>query len=511
MKKITLNRFDGGISNDPRTRRSNMARVVSNFNVLNDPHRAIPYFGSEDGNTNQSSNQIQNYALALRTGTTYSLYGLGVVTGTTRAQILYKNLTTGSVNDLDDADWTATANNASASGATNFNLFVYYPRTGFIYGAKAGTALWAYDPDGGTTFNEDATGSGLTYTNIAQGMVHSKDDILYIPYDNKIAKNNNGSWNLSALTLPEGMVIKSITEYGNYMAICATPLSGVGKSQVFLWDRDSSLSTLSENISWGDEDLKILEEIEGELIGISLAGNDTVHQRENIIFRRYVAGVGAIKFLEIGFESSSSTFLPIAKQKVNGRLFFMMKGKVNGSQREGVWSIGRAYGTREWALVHERTLQGDTSVASSILKNFILIGDFLFQSFQAGATHTMTKTKANGLYGTTAIIETLINPGMEVVESPLKKKLISLAVVTQPLPTNGAVVLKVKVDGGSYVTAISRNSDNTGQEIIFETGVFADGTNFTDGREIEFRIESTNGAVPTGLVYKYKVLETLIT
>src|SRR3990167_10474474 len=263
-----IDRFDKVIINDPRIDDSRYSQLIKNFDAHTYPKKLVPYRSSESGDTAASTSKKQNFCVALRTGTTYSLYALGVKSGADTAEVLYKNLTQASANDLIDGGWQATgaaAKYQSASGVTNFNLFVYYAKVGRIFGAKAGTTIWVYDPAGSADFLEDGTGNSrsITYTNIAQGLVHSKDDNLYIPYDNKIAKNDNGSWTAVALTLPSHFKITSISEYGNYLAVACSPLSGVGESIVYLWNRDETTTILSQSIPWGEGNLTVLEEIEG--------------------------------------------------------------------------------------------------------------------------------------------------------------------------------------------------------------------------------------------------------
>ena len=181
-------------------------------------------------------------------------------------------------------------NNQSTNTFSWFELFVFYKKTGLIYGgrgtsATAGSAIWAYDPTGAATFAESAL--TVSFTSLAQGLVHSKDDILYIPYDNKIAKNDNGSWTAVALTLPSHLKITSIAEYGNYLAIACAPLSGVGESIVYLWNRDETTTVLSQSIPWGEGNLTILEEIEGYLIGVSYVGTSSLNFEQKAVFKYY--------------------------------------------------------------------------------------------------------------------------------------------------------------------------------------------------------------------------------
>ncbi|GAH30408.1 unnamed protein product, partial [marine sediment metagenome] len=81
------------------------------------------------------------------------------------------------------------------------------------------------------------------------------------------------------------LYITSICEFGNYLAIGAAPLSGLGGSVVYLWDRDSSLTTLSEIIDFGEGNLRVLEEIDGVLIGISSVGGTSDRFDDKAVFR----------------------------------------------------------------------------------------------------------------------------------------------------------------------------------------------------------------------------------
>ena len=142
-----IDKFDGGIENDPRDPRENTCRMVSNFDIFTNSKKMTPYRHSVSGDTAASTSRKQNFTIALRTGTTYSVYALGVVSADDRAEILYQDL--GSLQSAADT-WSATTNNQQpdTTGATNFNLFVYYQRTDRIYGARNGSHIWSYEPGG---------------------------------------------------------------------------------------------------------------------------------------------------------------------------------------------------------------------------------------------------------------------------------------------------------------------------------------------------------------------------
>jgi len=487
--------FTGGITNDPRDNAEGVAQVVTNFDILTDTKRMMPYRDSEDGDGSASTSKKQNFAIALRTGTTYSLYALGVVSGTARAEVLYKDLTTGGSNDLDDNAWATPLNNQSSAGTTSFNLFVYYKKTGYIYGARAGSHIWRFSPSGAAWVDDH---QALSYTNIAQGLVHSKDDILYVPYDNKIAKNDNGSWNNTALTLPSHLYVTSICEYGNYLAIACAPLSGIGNSVVYLWDRDATLTTLSESIDWGEGVIKVLEELDGFLIGLSQAGGNSTRTKNRIIFR-YYAGAGAVKIREL--LSTTSPNLLIAKQKVDHRIFFMMSATLNGSLREGVWSIGRE--NSRFVIAHERTPNNDTALGNGILQNFFFVGDYLFIAYvNNSSANALSKTNDSSSFTATSIYESVIFNGGD---SSLAKDLVGVTITTEPLPAAGSVVVKYKKDAEtSYTTILTHSTDDA----ISKSAINIESTGAAlpkSYKEISFRIESTGGAVITGLSFKEEI------
>lgn len=507
--KVIINRFDGGIVNDPRDTRENVCRMVTNFDILTDAHRLIPYQSTESGDDLASTQKIRNFVVAqLNSTPTYALYGLGD-NGSSIPKIFNKRLTTGEVNDLDDGDWTVGSNATGSTATLRYELFVYYKRTGLIYGAYT-NKIFAYDPDGGSTFDNDVIltdgGSSFNFTNIVQGLVHSKDDILYIPYDNKIAKNNNRTWTNTALTLPEHLRIRAICEYGNYIAIACEPITGTtpgfGGSIVYLWDRDATLTTLSESIYWGDERLFVLDEINGSLIGISIA-TGTTRFTQRIIFR-YLSVSSGKKFAEFTTTTTGTDLIAFSR-KTNNRLYFLMEITINGSSRNGVWSVGGVPG--DFNIIHERTPNNDGVFTDLELFGFHFIGDYLFMAYADNAVNAMKKTTDGTTYSATSIYETTINPKMELSDRFKKKQLKAIRVNYEPLSSGEQVVLKYKVDGGSLITIFTETTANV---LNTERCQDATSTEFTSGTEYEFRIESTGGAVITGLEYKYDIFETLI-
>ena len=505
--------FSLGMTNEPREEDTRYCQLLKNFDAHTFRKKLVPFRSSESGDDAPTTSKKKNFCVALRTGTTYSLYALGVKSGATNAEVLYKNLTTGAATDLDDNAWANTANNQSTNTFSWFELFVFYKKTGLIYGgrgtsATAGSAIWAYDPTGAATFAESAL--TVSFTSLAQGLVHSKDDILYIPYDNKIAKNDNGSWTAVALTLPSHLKITSIAEYGNYLAIACAPLSGVGESIVYLWNRDETTTVLSQSIPWGEGNLTILEEIEGYLIGVSYVGTSSLNFEQKAVFK-YYAGSKPVVFKEVVNETTfASTDTPLAKQKVNNYLYFSMKITLNGTIEHGIWKIGRTK-SGTFSLAMDRTWNNDVApAAADIVFSFILIGDFMLIAYEDGGTHAVSKTDDTNLHAITAVYETVIlNDG----DSSITKKLHGITILHEALPANGSVVVKYKKDEEtSFTTILTNTTANSLRKSAIN--IESSGVVLPTYKEITFRVESsaavagTTGdiGVITGLKYKSEII-----
>jgi len=517
MEKVyetIIDNFSGGVTSQKRDTRKNTARMVTNFDIFSDV-KLTPYHNSEDGDSLSTTEKRQAFTVGLRSGTTYKLFGLGVVDGNTTAQIKMKSLSTSGTQDLGDNLWDSPSNNTSASGATSFGLFTYYQKTGKIYGSKGlgeTSAIWGFDTTSAVAFSEDiintetsgSQSSPTNMVNIAQGLVHSKDDVLYIPHDNIIMSNNNGTWNLTALTLPSYLKITSICEYGNYLAIASAPLSNVGNSVVYLWDRDSSLATISETINWGTGTLKVLEEISGYLVGITDDDPNSLNPERSSVVFKYLSGNRVIEIDRLLV--SSSIALNQSKQKLNDRLYFLGDFKnIDGEQREGVWSIGLNNGN--FVINHERTSDNTTVLGNGTLNNFYIAGGYTFISYKEYPSNDfkLSKTNESSSAYSTGIYEKIFN----TVNSSTTKKLLGVTVMTEPLPTNGQVVLKYAIDNNigtnTWTTIFTEDTDNSISHSAIN--IESSGAVLPEYKEIAFRIESTFGAEITGLKFKEEIID----
>ncbi len=511
-----INRFDGGITSIPRSVDSHFCQMVKNFDIHSDPGRLIPVRSTEVGDSNATAaTRVRNFCIGKLSATEYALYGLAKQSATDRLQVFYKQIQVNGDNSLEGPTWLNTSNNTSSTGTTGeFDLFIYYENRGLIYASRDARYIVAYDPDASSVWND--TELDLTsYSTIRQGLVHSKDDILYVPYDNKIAKNNAGSWTAAALTLPSHMKINSICEYGNYIAVAAANKSGFGNSIVYLWDRDTSLATLADSIDWGEGELVSIEVVDGILLGISNVGKagsssyssgPSFHQR--IVFR-YLEGGRAKFFRELVSQQSNAYLTSIPKKyKADKFLYFpLFMTFPDGTSREGIWKVGRNRG-EDFAISLHTTPNNDTATTSvSPFNGFIVVGDFVLMSYTDSGTVTVRKTveiTGNGStdeYIATSQYDTIIfNDG----DVRLKKKLKSVSIMTEYLPATAQVVVKYKIDNEtSFTTILTHSTDNALHKTAIN--IESSGIALPEYKEITFRIESTGGAVITGFEYRSEI------
>lgn len=507
-----INRWDGGMTNLLRGSSMNFARRVQNFDILSDPTKMSPYpdFATDtfDAGLSAATVKLCKYLAANNSSNDGTiLYGLGVAVGQTYGHVYLKSSVTGT--------WVAGAND---NGTLNENLFVEYQ--GRIYLANA-TQINSYSISAGTINNSAGGTISVTtsHTDIFQGLVHSKSDILYIPYYTTssgviqgylASKNGGGAFNITALTLPQGMIPIRVREYGNYVIItCKAKNVQSKKSVELMWDQDSSLTTLSEKIDWGFEQLEFVDELDGLMVGVGRISNtssETITVRPKLIFKYWAGGSTTAKqFLELPLSSSAinnNSTLAWDIQKVDNRILFLASVQINGTDLPAIWAIGRkADGT--FSVSIDRLINNDTAITSCIPKGFLKFGDYYHVAFTDNGTYKANVTiNGAGTYSSaTAIWESVI-----MGEPYLKFKLMSIGIMTEPLPAAGQITLQYAADSNitppgsstptTWTTIFSWSTDDE----LFHEAVKIESTaaEFPEFREIQFRIQSTGGAVVTG-------------
>ena len=507
MKTIFVNNFSEGIADSNYSQRPGQFSITKHFDINAYPNRLVPHRALETDQTDQTA---IGHLIVASDGL---VYGLGTDPGNPTFQEIYKKA------DSTTA-WDDVANTLTGK-VVNYNTFVEYKN--YFYTLDANRYVMRFDRTGAAAIN--TTYSDLTsFTYNAQGVVHPKDDILYIPYNNKIWSLNThaGTPTVAALTVPSNLTITAITPYGNYLAIAAVPTAalttspagGGFKSTVYLWDRNSSLATLTESIDWGTGVIRILNVLDGVLLGVAYNNGATTEyqDRDSIVIKGYnLATPYVIKELSTTKQTTTS---PVAG--INTRVNFIYRDKLyisiklfGGSTSPthyGVWTIGKSKQSGSFVVNLERMATNDATETDVLAA--AAVGDVFYTVHTAVGTITRSVNESAfaSVYAATSIYESLINPSMSPDDYYRAKNLAAVACYYTPLITSAQVVVKYRVDGGSWITVFTDSTDgSTG----FEIGKAASGMT-TDGRYFEFRVESTGGAEIIALAYKYEIKPNLL-
>jgi hypothetical protein len=478
----TISDFSGGMTNDLRGADKRFAALIKHFDIYS-KKSLIPYRSTESGSSGGDTDKLAQFLYY-----NGKAFALGVVTGNNRVKIFENS-------DLSADTWSATTNGADSGGTRNEDVFIEYK--GNAYGWRTGAAaVWQADLSGSVAF--DNAEVSQAFTNVAQGLAHSKDDMLYLPYDNKIMRNNAGSWTNPVLTLPSNLIITAICEYGNYLAIACKSSNGVDKSRIFLWDRDSSLTTLSESIDGGTGDIVAMEEVEGFLLTVTLVGSNANFFKAKLVIRAWEGGSASkiIREIEATTTVSAQT---VHKQKVNNRFLFSISGfQLGGSTHNGVWCVSRT--PAGFAVSLDRLPNNDTALTTGAIKGFRQIGDYFLTAYLSNSAYAVSKTIDSATFSATSIYESKVFDGSD---PSLYKDLVGITVTHEPLLTAGSVVVKYKTDAqSSFSSAILTNTTDDSISASINSG---SGSLPKDWKEIQFRIESTGGAVITGFSFQVEV------
>jgi hypothetical protein len=486
LAEIKLNNFSGGISDSPREENATKFQVSKHFDVFSDPTRLIPYRSLEaDTETSVSTTDLKQYLVQdhLYASTTATLYGLGQ-TGAGLTKIFYKA-------DATSGLWTKPAT-SEGNGVVKNGCLVEYKN--YLWGFQGTTSVFKWGLLSGTPSITNAAGTVATITSVAQGVI-AKDDQLYMPYNNKIVRvTAAGTVQDEALTLPTNFKITSIANFGNYLAIGCAPISTFnGVSKVFIWNLTSD--DVQEVIDWGEGEIRVLETIEGMLVGVTdrYLNNATGAGKGSMVLQVYQGGTPQV-MKEVFTETLTGKTIPLSKAVKNNRLFFACKIMTNSAgteYNEGIWSFGRKNGSSPFALTLDII---DENINTSGIQSFGTASNFIFISHSADGS--VSKTDDTATYSSTSVYESqILNFGDTTSDKTLSKIKVSF----RKIATGESLTAKYKWDEATAWTTAGTFS-TVGELSHTFLNIESTANNFSSGKEFELRVESTGGLEITGIV-----------
>ncbi len=491
--EISVNSFAGGISDDPRKSSSNEFIISKHFDIFSQPNRLTPYRSLEaDTNDGSTATGMKQYFVKdfLYGSQSAKLYGLGQTGGGLTKIVFKADATTG--------NWTLPAS-SEGNGAVQNGCFVEYKD--YLWGFQGTNQVWRWGLLSGVPTITNSQGTTATTINsVAQGVI-AKDDNLYLPYNNIIMRiTAGGTVNDAVLTLPSNFKITSICNYGNYLAVACAPISTFnGTSKVFLWNLTST--DVQEAIDWGEGELRVLETIEGMLVGITdrYLNNATGAGRGSMIVQIYSGGSPQV-VKELFTQALSGKTMPLSKAVKNNRVFFSAKIMTNSAgteYNEGIWSFGRKNVNYPYTITLDII---DENINTSGIQAFGTAANFFFIAHSADGS--IDKTDDTAVYTFTSIYESQI---FNFGDPASDKRLESIKLSFRRLLSGESVMAKYKVDDATSWTTIGTFS-TVGELSRTFLSIESNDTNFAGGKEYKFQFTSIGGAEITGFKLRATVL-----
>lgn len=491
-QEITVRNFSGGISDSLRKGSQTEFAITKHFDIFTDPHKLIPYRSLEaDTETSVSATDLKQYFVRdfVYASESSKLYGLGQ-TGAGLTKIVQKA-------DAASGLWTTPASSEGNGAVLNGCFFEYID---YLWGFQGTNQVWKYGPLSGTpTITNSVTTVASTITSVSNGVIAQGDGYAYMAYNNIIVRiTDGGAVSDLAIDMPTNLKITSITNHGSYIAIGCSPKSVYnGQSKVFIWNLSANL--FSETISWGEGELRVLESIEGLLVGVSdrYLNSSVGAGRGSMIVQVYSGGSAQV-FKEIFTQALTGKTIPIQKSIKNNRLFWAAKIMTNSSgttYNEGIWSFGRKNSNYPFTMTLDII---DENINTSGIQGFGMAANFFFIAHSNDGS--VDKTNDSAIYTFTSIYESLIYDFGDV---SLVKRLNAFTIYTSPLPSGASVTIKYRFDDDTSYTTIGTYSTEGGPARDF-INIESTGDAFPSFREAQFRIESAGGAEITG--YKINAL-----
>ena len=255
MGKVLINKWNGGVSIDTRPQTTNENSEARNFDIWSDNSK-LTAIRQNTLDTNQSGNQDCYVHDAVKRSDG-KFIGWGQTSSVSTAPRFYRK-------NSDDITSYWRQSSVAGSGIPYYNGAVSYKTNVYgLSGQSGGGNALLYRYDGDATITSIGTISDYAST-VPKMIVHPQDNVLYIGVNKTIAKYDGTTFTASAITLP--YQIYSICDYGSYLAIgCQTATGG----KIYLWGRDTSLTTLQEVIEVDRGQLFVIENLGGVLYSVS--------------------------------------------------------------------------------------------------------------------------------------------------------------------------------------------------------------------------------------------------
>jgi hypothetical protein len=505
---LALHRFDGGLVDDIREPLSNKFGISKHFDIFSNPFRLTPYRSTTAESDATSAAHLATLNLRhFRLGKNGLMYALGD-DGSSHPQVYQKT-------DPTTGNWSASTT-AAGSAAKIYGAFQEWAGAFWMFSGTTNLSKWTI----GSTFTNTVATLGTSITTVAHFVIGA-DDNMYGFYNNKVIRiSNAGVVTDNVLTnLPSDMRITSACRWGTYIAIgmaygTSATSSPTGISRVFIWDMVTT-STVNDAVDWGEGALMVLGNIEGRVVGVSNkfletpSGLTSLAVGQGSMVVRMWSGAAPQVMKEVVANQSVTLGRFIQDVVVKDNKMYWVASvplapdstATESTYNLGIWAFGRKNINSDFALSLDY-IEENVDTANFYINSFGAAGNYWF--INHSASNSVRKTDNTATYSFTSIYETpIINYtfGLRnrlIADSSAVKKLLGVTVQFDPLPSGGTVVLKYRKDEETSWTQIFTYS-TTSAVYHSAINIESSGAALPAYKELQLRLESTGGAIITGI------------
>jgi len=484
----TINRFDGGITNDLRSGDYSKCAFVSHFDIYRDPNRMYPLPGYvADMNDGSTSTGMKQYGLKAITARSLNgeMYAVGTKSDGTGWKLWTKTSPSA-------ASWSATVGGSSVEGTYTLlnQTFLHYDDTNALlqFMASSGGTAYVSEHEIGLSSTENALslGSYASSTETRAVAELAPTDVTFSTQPGSKNLEQLGA-TLTANAKTTGGFPYDIHAHNELMGIAVGNPTLPRTAALLLWDATSVL--IEQKISLGIGRGVAVGNIDGIWVvateQLITASTSNLGNGLPAVLVSYISGAEALPLVTLyAATSTNAVAKPIRSQFRNCMLFeaVIPQDATPTTYKRGVWAVGRT--TPNSPLALSLLFNSDTL---GTLQNVHTFGNQVYFIHGGDGSISKLDNLLTGTFNETAVYETLFFGS----ETPNQKSFDGFTVHTEDLPASATVTVKYRFDENSSWTTLGTSSTDGDKYHHFTRASGVPIGNFT---EIQFRVEVLGNA-----------------
>jgi hypothetical protein len=483
----TINRFDGGITNDLRSGDYSKCAFVSHFDIYRDPNRLYPLPGyvadMNDGATATGMRQYNTKAITF-SSVNGQMYSVGTKSDGSGWKLWTKAIT--------GASWSPTISGGPVEGTYTLlnQTFLHYDDTNALLqfmASSGGTAFISEHELGvGSTENALSLGSYASSTETRAVAELAPTDVTFSTQPGAKNLEQLGA-TLTANAKTTGGFPYDIHAHNELVGIAVANPTYPRSSALLLWDAASVLIEQKIKIGTGRaiavgnvDGFWVVTTEEGMTASTSNIGNGLPSA-----YVSYVSGTEPVLIARLtAVTQTNAVVKPIRAEFRNTFLFeaVIPQDATPTTYKRGVWAVGRTTPNSPPAL--SLLFNSDTL---GTLQNVHTFGNQVYFIHGGDGSISKLDNLLSGTFNETAVYETLFFGS----ETPNQKSFDGFTVHTEDLPASATVTVKYRFDENSAWTTLGTSSTDGDRYHHFTRASGVPIGNFT---EIQFRVEVLGNA-----------------